>query len=515
MAIIDRQQNAQGKGGISSLDKELGCFSCKGDRVNIYRPTRSLPPSTRYVHAIRRRKRYWENIIAELIDNSGDAGADDIQIRFGGPKTPNTGGWFEIDDNGRGIRDIDSLLRLGVHDSVNGGESVGMFGVGGTEAIVWIGDRAEIRTVLETDPDMVITQPVDWISLERDGTWNFEQALHTDVCDEEPGTIIRCDNVQHRRPDGTELAIKLSEFFRFGLQDGWRIRLEIDGIDYPVATIIEPAFSPAPIVAKVPLGSGRWLDVRGGMAKEGIGTNPSPGITYGYLHRTIEANSAHGLTNKLGYNRISATVRLGGDWSGLLETNKSGLGKCEEEIIEAIEPVFAELSEQAAEQGVEIRFKAIQSVLKEKCDELNDRIRETRNPGTTKGTNSSTGTGRPRKPKKGVPVPGGAKGMQISICSLGDKGRFISVKSGGLIQINQDHPSAVSYLNAESVAPLYAHCVDIYTIADAIGDKNGPLFASVEHSTIDKFLEYHDQMMRKVDVSDLISKAKVALRAAQ
>lgn len=80
----------------------------------------------------------WWKSLAELVDNSFDAKATRVKIQ-------RTGKTVAISDDGRGIPNIGTAIRMGGHDA-HGGQCLGRYGVGLKEAWLSAGDRIEITT---------------------------------------------------------------------------------------------------------------------------------------------------------------------------------------------------------------------------------------------------------------------------------------------------------------------------------------------------------------------------------
>ena len=97
-----------------------------------------ITPATSMLRAMKSQNFTTVRMLGELIDNSLDAGADRIEIFRTSKKE-----WI-IRDDGMGIKDVMSVLRHGVHSS--GSDSIGVYGVGLKDAVIWGGNTLDIST---------------------------------------------------------------------------------------------------------------------------------------------------------------------------------------------------------------------------------------------------------------------------------------------------------------------------------------------------------------------------------
>jgi hypothetical protein len=168
------------------------------------------------------------------------------------------------------------------------------------------------------------------------------------------------------------------------------------------------------------------------------------------------------------------------------------------------------MSEKAAIEGVELRFKNAQKKLDEKCNEFNAVIdKEKRDAGDSAGTHGSTGRGPDRKPRKKRKVhEHRCRALQISLVPLGEDKSFCDVISGGLVRLNTDHRTVVAYVEADQLAPLYQAGMDMHSFWTAANLEAGPLFEALGAARFKWFVDHHTEQMKRVDVGDLLRKAK-------
>ena len=90
-----------------------------------------LSPKTEILTALSQQNLKWEIVLAELVDNSLDAGASRVDIRLGPGKS------LSIKDDGVGCKDIAVMVRPGdrqVHETT----SLGRYGIGLKDAALFL-----------------------------------------------------------------------------------------------------------------------------------------------------------------------------------------------------------------------------------------------------------------------------------------------------------------------------------------------------------------------------------------
>jgi hypothetical protein len=101
-------------------------------------------PTGRILLGIRSRKWSIHDAIAELVDNSfGElrGKADTVTIHWDAKKRV-----LIILDNGQGMKDVADLFTLG-EGTTSGAGDIGVFGMGGSEALLWLADVAIVETL--------------------------------------------------------------------------------------------------------------------------------------------------------------------------------------------------------------------------------------------------------------------------------------------------------------------------------------------------------------------------------
>lgn len=97
-----------------------------------------FPPETHALLGWRRLPLSWKTALAEVIDNSLDAGARKIEI-VGKP------GYLRVKDDGQGAADLVPFFGLGRHLKLKSTRS-GIYGNGGTGVMVWMWGKTEVAS---------------------------------------------------------------------------------------------------------------------------------------------------------------------------------------------------------------------------------------------------------------------------------------------------------------------------------------------------------------------------------
>jgi hypothetical protein len=334
-------------------------------------------PTGRILHGIRSRKWSIHDALAELIDNSfGElrGKADAVTIRWDPKKRV-----LLILDNGRGMNDVADLFTLG-EGSASGAGDIGVFGMGGSEALLWLGDTAIVETLQEGLVDgRVARGRADWtVCIARqdfpviDNQWRRATPA---TCTAEllaqghgtlillrlkPGLVVKSEIIRDR----------LSRRYGVGLRAGRCIDW-VDGFDEDaIVTPVQP-WNPGEmqdvITATITLENGLSAEVVAGRV-EGLTVRNSK-LAVNYLYRQVKETHE-------GFGRVvqgaCGYVDLSPEWLDCLTTTKDDIREdCREleaELMRKIAEVLRPLVEQLEQAKLEKVFTNVRINLKHKLE---------------------------------------------------------------------------------------------------------------------------------------------------
>lgn len=323
----------------------------------------------------------WWQAIAELIDNSLDAGALRIEIAI----STNA---LEISDDGKGCGNLERMLALGSHvDHGTSEQPVGMWGVGLKDAWTFCGDRIEVESVHR---GVLSTASVSLSDIKDDGE------APDPVCTEttrSQGTIIRMPLKKGRRPPQQPTWDRIEWVFTPAIHAQKQIVITRTGRK---RSILKPV--PLPLFTKSVQESfdidGKAVTINIGIVKDGHKMKSGP-FWLSYGHRNI-------LDSSIGANgwctiRMGGTIALGKGW--VLKKNKDDLSELKDELEEAIFERIRPLLEEHSQLAQDIEANELRHELESL---LNDSIsgvkREQRKPPTNhSGTVDPAFSGRKRR----------------------------------------------------------------------------------------------------------------------
>ena len=124
----------------------------------------SLAPKAHTIHSLVNQRMSVHDALAELVDNSfapGKGGADGIWIDVSPDR-------ILVWDHGRGVDDLNRLFQLGNTSSWEDPSDIGLYGVGATNAAIWLGGYLRVTTVRD---GLVHSHETDWDECTKRGKW--------------------------------------------------------------------------------------------------------------------------------------------------------------------------------------------------------------------------------------------------------------------------------------------------------------------------------------------------------
>ena len=163
-------------------------------------------------------------------------------------------------DNGRGMKALGMLFKLGETVGRSAGD-IGIYGMGGTQALLYLGDRVQIWTL---NDGLVCSDTVIWDEVETATDWFSVSSdwFHADLSNTPPdllrlgqGTMIRIYLAKERILKTFNVQRDLTATYAPALRMGWKLVWKTEGIVKDLAEDI-PELEQAVILDGV-------VDVRG------------------------------------------------------------------------------------------------------------------------------------------------------------------------------------------------------------------------------------------------------------
>jgi hypothetical protein len=274
----------------------------------------SLRPLLDPVHAVRRYANAslgWKKALSELIDNAFDANSTRVDIEI-------LKGSIAISDDGVGMPDPAVLLTLHASQK-HVSTRLGRWGVGGIQALLWMGGERATMQVTTTHDDVQRTLRADYGRMLDSGVFD---APDPRVGIGGQGTNIRVSwDYRSRQLNAKLLQNVLRELaytYSYALERGRTISVTFNNETVSVDVFRRPALSHE-IAHEIDLGGRKAILAAGVVA---IGEpNPYPGVHYRYDFRVIESDASWP-------TRLYAEVSVGDGWE--LSQNKDEVAFADE-----------------------------------------------------------------------------------------------------------------------------------------------------------------------------------------
>lgn len=445
-------------------------------------------PTARILNAIRQRDWTIWGALFELVDNSfGEqrGNADHVWIFWNAHKKNRN---LIVLDNGRGMQDIADLFVLGKGTAAAVGD-IGFYGVGGSEAGLWLSDIERVETLRD---GQVARVEVNWekcIKQEQypdiDNRWR-KATRHT--CSEQllklgHGTAITLlirDNFRKILPEN--LQTHLSRTFAAGLRQG----RQIDWVQIDEATGV------ATTTPLVPWAPGKLEDVIEGTitVRKNLTARVQAGrvdhlsiqnskLSINYIYRQIK-ETTEGFGQPI--QGACGSVDLSSGWLEHLTTTKDNFREesrdLEFELMEKTAALLQPLVEKLEQNKLEKVFNNVKFNLETRLNTGIATIRRAQREsagGYGPGPNPTPRQRGPLPPKPDVPVPGDDEPacavVQIrKATDLDMDGKLCEViltHNAALAKVNKDHKLIKQALKSEPVNQLLleSHLINALSVA--------------------------------------------------
>ena len=394
----------------------------------------------------------WHDALAELIDNSLDAGAMRVEIALNGKR-------LAVKDDGTGVKSIESLVKFGSHKP-HKTTSLGRYGVGLKDAWMYFGPRICVETVCG---GTATTLELDRSQIKMiDGRWVAPDPVST-ASNMPTGTVIAFDPLKSDRRSPQLSAIeKLGWTFMPAIQDGRQIIYTQRNKRIPVKAFDIPALCER-IETRFDVG-GKTVELIAGVMQEGA-RNPYPSLWISYGHRIVTACTI-GCGN-YSAAKIAGVIRLGHGWK--LTPHKNDLAELTDELDQAIFGVLEPMLQRASKLIEDIASNQLRTQLEASLNSAlaGAKAQEKRNPPSeSTGTVKPTGGRGPRKHAEkfditklgSVQIEGGKtrarRGVKVDWCNIDPEriGQYDPI--GNVVMLNLDNQFIAHAKNTDNQEAL-------------------------------------------------------------
>lgn len=421
-----------------------------------------ITPTTHLLNSIRNQNLGWTKAIAELIDNAFDALAMRVVIEARKRE-------LTISDDGKGMVDVSSAVRLGDHKSSGG---LGMYGIGLKDAWLYADGKIEVVTVHGGARSRIAADIQEMI--ER-GDWSVDDPITEPGVDAPSGTVVKLVVAGRRKLPERSHMQQLAWIFTPALKDGkqvvWRSGKNVETLSAkelpPMNDTVRDEFEI----------SGKKVSIEIGIVQDGYQMLNGPfWVQYG--HRNIM--KSHIGVGSYSDERMGGIIKLGSGWS--LTKNKDDFDASKDDLADAIYDRIKFLLAKSEQLTQDIESRALMNELEKSInDALGELKREKRNQTrNTAGSIAPRNTGkRRRRASKTSELEGGIvadKGQRRRGITLGFNyldgdtiGEYDS--SSRRITLNASHPFISSLRSAKDKNAL--HCLAMSVFANYVCNHDG------------------------------------------
>lgn len=399
----------------------------------------------------------WWKSLAELIDNSFDAKATRVKIQCVG-KT------VVVTDDGKGMQNIATALRMGGHES-HGGEALGRYGVGLKDAWLSSGDRVEITTTRNG-----LTSQIDFSRnaiKHVDGKWMLPTPKSVET-GAQSGTRIVLHLREGKNRPGSDVWEMLEWAFSPAMGLGKQIVQGSDKTQRALSPCKFPALSES--VNETFDVCGKSVTIHIGILAAGESIFKGPfWIQYG--HRNIVGTSIG--VKEFSETHMAGVVTLREGWK--LTKNKDDFDDLKDELAEAVHARIKHLLIKAESMSQDVESSAMTAAI---AGMLNAAIsnpkREKRTPTKeTSGTVVPASTGRQRKKAKQIDPSKSGSILELSnnrrtgftIGWYGEEGGHVGQYDypANRVKLNILHPFVAALKTEKNLKALYCLAAAILT----------------------------------------------------
>lgn len=341
-----------------------------------------IPPDPHILQSFANSNLPWWKALAELVDNSLDAGASRVVIDVSNRV-------LTVTDDGEGCEDITAVFTLGNHKRRKSSKrSLGRYGIGAKDAWLSCADTMEVTTFRNNLMTSMRVNYTEWMQ----NNWNVPDPL-VEGSNNPRGTIIRLP-LRNGKNTPAEDAFKALAFaFTPAISRGIQIVKSLNRRSKPLTPVEMPMRSDV-VQCEFDI-DGKTVKIDIGILPDGVTIERGPfWLIYG--HRIIDATAIG--AGQYSVRRIAGTITIGDGWA--LAKNKDDLSESLDRLHDAIFIRIEHVLKKADQLAETVESFALRSELQDMLnDAMNDanKKREKRDKGNSIGSVPPKRTGRKRR----------------------------------------------------------------------------------------------------------------------
>lgn len=407
----------------------------------------------------------FEKALCEHLDNALDADATSVTIaveRAGRRQR------LVISDNGKGCPAIAAFATLGQHVEKSSTRS-GRYGVGGTEASLWLGGEDSTLDVTSVHEGVQRVISVEWSRVLKNDSWGWSAPAPVPA-DAKSGTVIVITPLDRQPADWDRLISNIGYLYSPGIEEGRQITIcrgPRESRPVPVRAWRLPRLKPGAVDTDIRVGDLR-AHVECGITRD-VTENTRAGLTYVNGFRVIPIPRDHGCGDH-GTRLICGRVTLIGRWPLTKHKDDISAHRIREELGRQVGIAIAPILALAAEESHKFDTKELEGAIA-------GYLRGNAGGADAKAKRESP-KNRSKKPKperKGGPhmqaekeqdgnrFPGGnGRGFKVEFHNLGDP--RIGELDGRTLKLNLDCRFVTEAQTENNIKALAALCGAILAV---------------------------------------------------
>lgn len=490
--------------------------------------------------------------LAELVDNGFGTGRGNAQrVHITHDKQHRT---LSVLDNGHGMEALGRLFQLGNTIGLSPGD-IGIYGAGGTMAVLWLAHAVEVWTLRE---GRVSHDRVDWTKTIHDDTfpivsdeWKHATPGNTpaELFEAGHGTLIKLHLAEKRRFQASNVKRDLASLYSPALRQGRELLWTTIGKNGETTTLADLLVVPEganSVMFDIHITAGDdLLPVHGVVGiVEGL-TNQQSRIAIGYgprvIIRTKDCFVSPDREEKFLGAGITGWLDLGEGWQPYLTTTKDGVDDARvwNTLMAYVFQEIRPLLEKVQSETFQVIFDDLALNLRDALDEGRRRFtrsiggeemaegEEARRKSTGGDSNAEPGSDKPSTVPP-TPLVSPSEGddfrapqsteTPIEICTMGDaemEGQLCSadfVAGSIAVYVNKDHAAVQMALQAEPLNRHALHMLITHYIAEEIISK--PDLAKRLFPAIARMNEQDERKSRAIVHAVLMNQVRAGKQAA-